>query len=263
MALFKPVEHIKKVDGLKAEYVGTVIYNEDPKKAGRVKCTIPNLFVGGQAELPWCYPANAGTGGGKSTNTAFAVPEIGALVNITFKNDDILNPVYNGSPQNEATTNTLFEEDYPNSYGQVDSTGFYWKMNKVTKLLTVHHPGGVDITVDANGKVTVHSTNDTIRMESGTKVEVVAPEIDLNATSKVVVTAPQVIVNASTKALVTSSAVELIATTIKLTGAMTLQGNVSLQGTLTATGNVIGMGKSLATHVHGNGNMGSPTTSPM
>ena len=263
MSLFRPVEHIKRVDGTKAGYTGTVIFNKDPKRAGRVKCTIPDLFVGGPDELPWCYPENAGTGGGKSTNTSFSVPEIGALVNITFRNDDILNPVYSGSPQNEATTNTLFEENYPDSYGQVDSTGFYWKMNKVTKLLTVHHPGGVDITVDATGKVTVRSTDETIRLESGKKIEVIAPEIDLTASTKVNVTAPQAYVTASDKAIISAGAAEVAASAIKLTGAMTFAGNVSLQGSLTASGNISSMGKSLAFHIHGNGNMGSPTTPPM
>ena len=278
MSLIRPIEHLKRVDVLSGEFVGTVIYNSDPIKTGRVKCTIPNILVGAQAELPWCYPASAGTGGGKSTNTAFAVPEIGAKVNIIFRNNDVLNPVYSGSPQTEATTNDLFNEDYPNSYGQIDSTGFYWKMNKTTKLLTVHHPGGVEISVDATGKVIVHSTANTVRVESATKIEVVAPEIDLTASTKVVVTAPEIdltastkvvvtapqaTVTASTKAVVTAPTVEVTATFIKLTGAMTLRGNVNLQGNLIATGSIIGGGKSLVTHTHGNGNNGSPTTPPL
>lgn len=213
MSLFRPAEHLTRVDTMKATYVGTVIYNTDPNKAGRVKCTIPNLFVGAHTELPWVYPANSAMGGGKADNSSFNVPEIGALLNIRFPNGDVLNPVYEGSPQTAGTTNEAFDDDYPNSYGQVDSTGFSWKMNKTTKLLTIHHPGGVDITIDANGKLTIKTTTDSIRIEAADKIEVVAPEIDLTASTKVVVTSPEIDLTASTKVNVVAPAVNLTAST--------------------------------------------------
>ena len=83
-----------------------------------------------------------------------------------------------------------------------------------------------------------------------------APEIDLTASSKVVVTAPQIDLTASTR-------VELRAKSLGVEGDVSMQGNFTLQGAITASGEIKSSGKSLALHVHGNGNMGSPTTPPL
>lgn len=209
MGLFRPAETTGKVDGTKAKYVGTVIYNDDPKKIGRVKVTIPNLFVGAQEELPWCYPHNPSQGGGKVGSGSVHVPEVGAELVIIFENGDYLNPKYIGSNQNTETIDPVFAEDYPNTYGHIDSTGFYWKMNKSTQLLTVHHPGGVDITIDADGKMTIKSTTDSILIQAASKIQVEAPEIDLTASTKVVVEAPEIDLDASTKVVVSAPRVNV------------------------------------------------------
>lgn len=46
-------------------------------------------------------------------------------------------------------------------------------------------------------------------------------------------------------------------------GTATMLSGLDVKGMTTCSGDVIGLGKSLATHIHGNGNNGSPTTPPM
>ena len=92
--------------------------------------------------------------------------------------------------------------------------------------------------------------------------------ISVKANSKVLVTAPEVRVVASTKVILDTPQTELtghlsVAGNMAIQGVSTMQGSLTAQGTITSTNDVIGGGKSLKTHTHGNvqngaGNTGAP-----
>jgi hypothetical protein len=188
--LIRPVEHLAKNNILATDHVGTVVFNNDPKKIGRIKCTVPALWGSDQAKMPWVYPQGGG---------GFHVPAVGDRVNITFPFDDVLHPVYDGFPENSANHNTIFDVNYPNSYGRADSTGFYWRRNKTSGEFKVHHPGGggVDITVDSGGNITIAGGSGDVSVTSASgDVSITAGgNVNLDATGSVDISAANVNLN--------------------------------------------------------------------
>ena len=171
--LFKATEHISKNNNLEKDWKGIVVDNKDPKKLGRVKCNVKGIYDAVPADLPWVYPHNS-TFGGKNNCLTFAVPEIGAELNIRFPHKDALFPVYTGHLQNDSTHNSLFDEDYPDTYGHIDSTNYYWKYNKKKKELFLSHPGRVTIKIDKNGLVEIISESGEINIKAGGEINIKA-----------------------------------------------------------------------------------------
>ncbi|QJT70942.1 hypothetical protein GR7B_00144 [Vibrio phage vB_VcorM_GR7B] len=147
---------------------GIVVDNEDPLKIGRVKCTVQPFLVGDTASLPWIIQ-KSGTGlGGTSDDSAFAVPVVGSEVCVEFP-FGIYMPVYSGFWQSQATHQTHFDEDYPNTYGFKDATGTYWRINK-TKLHTeFRHASGSYIQFDKDGNVFEHTVKDRTETIDGNR----------------------------------------------------------------------------------------------
>lgn len=79
-------------DLLSNEYIGRVEDNQDPKKLGRIKVRVLNVFddipVG---DIPWATP-NKDLNGNQ-----FILPEVGKIVNVTFDNGKFYTPVYNSA----------------------------------------------------------------------------------------------------------------------------------------------------------------------
>ena len=72
-----------------AMYVGTVTRNDDPKKLGRVKVTVPGLL---EPESDWALPL--GTHGGTKSRGSYAPPDKGAEVAVFFNQGDVDRPFY-------------------------------------------------------------------------------------------------------------------------------------------------------------------------
>jgi hypothetical protein len=155
----KFVEHVHKVENLKfGIHKGIVITNGDPEKLGRVKCKILGLLEEDNPNnLIWCYPRipeNAPSG--QSIN----VPEKGAEVAICFPFNDIYFPEYIGywvSEKNAPAKKepSLFDDNYPNTYGAIDSVKNYWRINKSKKFIEAKSSGGTKIKIENNGNVTI------------------------------------------------------------------------------------------------------------
>lgn len=79
-------------DLLSNEYIGRVEDNEDPKKLGRVKVRVLNVFDDiPVSDIPWASP-NKDLNGNQ-----FILPEVGKIVNVTFDNGKFYTPVYNSA----------------------------------------------------------------------------------------------------------------------------------------------------------------------
>jgi len=165
------VEQMSRVDNLSYPHKGIVVFNQDPKKLGRIKCEVFGLFEGPHEDLPWCFPHNSyGLGGGGSSepyNSWFSVPEVGTELEIRFPYKDIYHPMYYGFWQSESTHQVGFDSDYPESYGFRDSTGNYFKVNKETGYVKVKHgPSGSYFDIDSEGNLTIF-TKGNVRWHIG------------------------------------------------------------------------------------------------
>ena len=74
---------------LSKEYVGKVIYNQDPTHTGRCKVKVIGLFDNLPDEnIPWFTPVNSNvfSGGGSGS---ISVPKLNTYVRVKFSNDDL------------------------------------------------------------------------------------------------------------------------------------------------------------------------------
>jgi hypothetical protein len=72
------------------EYIGTVVFNEDPTFAGRCKVRVFGLLDElSDEQLPWFYPHNSVIFSSSQGHGSISVPKIGSIVRINFPGGDI------------------------------------------------------------------------------------------------------------------------------------------------------------------------------
>jgi len=131
-------------------YLGIVVDNIDDKKLGRVRVRIPLYEDLMDHQLPYASPNLPYFLGNSKNSIMFSVPEIGSEVNVSFPTQDKYSPFYHGAELNENNKCTLFDEDYPNSYGFKDSKGNFTKINKHTDTWVFQHSSGINIIMSNN-----------------------------------------------------------------------------------------------------------------
>jgi hypothetical protein len=154
----KMLEHLRKENNLVGDFRGIVVKNDDPDKLGRIKVKVPRIFESSDVEkLPWCYPQANSDLGGRPDLSGFTVPEVNSLVTICFPNtDNVYFPVYKGYFRNSSTQqNDLFDENYPESYGFVDSTVSFYRINKTEQYTEWYHVSNSVIRMDKDGNFTI------------------------------------------------------------------------------------------------------------
>ena len=154
MSLIKITDYFKPTKALRFPYKAKVVSNTDPKKLGRVKATIKGLFEDSSDKLPWVFPQNPYGLGGNTNSSSFSVPEVGSELCVVFPFEDVYSPMYIGYWQSKGTHQSLFDDNYPETYGFVDSVGNSVKVNKSTKDVTISHSSGNKIEIDQAGKET-------------------------------------------------------------------------------------------------------------
>jgi len=171
--LIKLYDILQKNDLLSRLWIGKVVNNNDPKKLGRIKVQIPPLFQGIPTDkLPWISPVRPILLGGKSDTSSFSIPELNSYVIVKFEKS-IYNAYYLGEIQSLDTHQSLFNENYPFTYGFLDSTGTYLKINKQTKVTEFYHTSGTKITIDAQGNVTINiPSNQTITVGKDSNITI-------------------------------------------------------------------------------------------
>lgn len=133
--MIKSVDHLKKVDLLETQQIGRVVDNKDPRMLQRVRVYVRGVYEDPDtSKLPWVFPKSDAGLGGKPDSSNFQVPEIGSEVLVFWPNKDIYHPFYEGRRLNELSApKEPFDDCYPHSYGQIDSTLQWWKVNKEQK----------------------------------------------------------------------------------------------------------------------------------
>lgn len=159
-------EFMRKSNNLRKEWKGIVVFNADPLKLGRVKCSILGLFESGdEASLPFIACKNPAGLGGAADSSSFAVPEVGSELTIEFPFEDVYAPFYTGYWQHGLSHQVEFNEDYPNSYGHRDSTGNVMLVNKAKKTAVYTHASGSSIGFSGEGDIVLRSAR-SIKLES-------------------------------------------------------------------------------------------------
>lgn len=133
---------------------------EDDEKNKRqlVRIRVPLLHTGiPDDKLPWALArqhgqANAGSGTGK-----VRVPPKGSKVMVNYDNDDPHLMYWNDSPTTKDVTDNheILNEDYPDTYGEVDQGGNLWKVNTKQNTAKFHHKTGATIEVLGDGSIVI------------------------------------------------------------------------------------------------------------
>ena len=182
---FKDIKYDVPLQG--KTFIGVVMDNEDPHKLQRVKVNIDKLFDGiPKKHLPWySIKQPVGLGGSKGTSS-FSVPEVGSTVSVCFPTENIYTGIIDGiiitnqnnqdldsyttsdpiQPSDLSVATSVNQssyignnkEDYPNSYGFVDSVKNWFRINKVKKSAEFVHSSGSKFKIDSNGNATLHIT---------------------------------------------------------------------------------------------------------
>lgn len=217
MVLIKPVEHVTKESSLSIPHRGVVDKNDDPKKIGRIKCTIPEIWDGIDVEKrPWIYPLFPPGLGGKSPGLSwFGVPVIGSELVVIFPFQDINFPFYIGFWPNPDNHNADFDEDYPDTYGWRDNDENYVKVNQKQGYIQIHHHSGTNVQIEDDGTVNidiVKDRNENIDGDSnrdidGDETVTVGGEINIDATGKVCINGSVIELNGSGGGVITEQSV--------------------------------------------------------
>ena len=182
-------DHPSELEGI--YFKGTVVENDDPDKAERVKVSIPDIFEGDSKNFPWCSPAKASWFPNTAEFGVFGlIPPIGTEINILFQQGNPLYPLYFAYPHQKGQRVNDFVTNYLKRYGWKDPQGnlfFIDTTDDVDPQVKFQHVSGFVFTLNHNGdffvttpgKANMHSDDD-MTFTSGTHITMQAPRIDLN-----------------------------------------------------------------------------------
>lgn len=108
-----------------SNYLGPVVDINDPRKEGRIKVRVFGKFDELEVEdIPWCEPSFIHTGGSSSGGGNFSLPKIGTLVQVTFDNGNIYQPMwtYQTKLSEELKEALSSDDDYQNSHSLIYDT---------------------------------------------------------------------------------------------------------------------------------------------
>jgi len=169
--LINLIEQIKKTKAtnLAVPQKGIVVDNDDDKKLGRVKCWIEELV---EENHLWCYPNNPAGLGGSPDLSGFGVPEEGSELIIRFPYDDVYFPVYTGYWQSTNTHQILFDEEYPDEYGFLNSFVAWFRANKATGMAEYFAENGALVRVSEDGDFQISVPGNLVFVTTGDIVQV-------------------------------------------------------------------------------------------
>lgn len=172
-------------------HIGKVVDNNDPERRKRVKVLIEPWSYLETENLPWVKQEGDGTVGCSPDESHHHIPEVNSDVTVYFKNADPDDPVYTGVETTEANRCTLFDEGYPNSYGDKDSAGNYEVVNKESKTTVRQYASGTSVRAEADGTYVIETSSgnyimidgDGVVWLKGPKIKIYAEDdIDMRAT---------------------------------------------------------------------------------
>ena len=153
-------------DRLHGKYLGIVIDNDDPKKLGRVRVQVPEVF--GDETTGWCLPCSPYAGNGVGLA---AVPPVGSLLFVEWPAGDTTRvPIWSGGawPDGDGV-----QDAGPETLVLTTPAGH--------KVVLRDESGSEAIEIEAASGAKVSLSNDGISIEFGSqKVAMTRASISLN-----------------------------------------------------------------------------------
>lgn len=201
MSLISMFDIAKKDTTQTDSKAGFVVDNNDPLKLGRIKVTIPDVYVmenNDPSTLPWIWKFNNSFLGGSKNSECFSVPELNSLVWVMYPLDDLEFPFYTNYPYGQSCQTNEFTEDYPNMYGFKDSSGLLVRVNKRTKDVYVRYNDKYSLNINGEtGKMDVFAA-ESVNLNTNSAINVTcSANMTINCSADVNLKANTVNVNAS------------------------------------------------------------------
>lgn len=183
------------------DYIGKVIFNEDPTFTGRCKVRVFSLFDDLPEEnIPWFAPANFTVFSGEGAGN-ISVPKVGDIVRVHFANDDYYSGEYTNIQNMDPNLINEIKDDY------LDTHVLLYDSEK--DLIVIYQPktglkmylNGSVIIIDADGMIQMKHKNNAnvieIREDAITIVSGNNSQINLQTDGTVNIEGGNVKVNSS------------------------------------------------------------------
>ena len=102
---------------LSKEYLGRVVYNEDPTFSGRCKIEVFGLFDEFEPEqMPWISPQTSAVFSSKSGYGSISIPKIGSIVRVNFPYGSLYSGEYSSLQNIDPALIEEIKDDYQNTH---------------------------------------------------------------------------------------------------------------------------------------------------
>lgn len=197
-------------DPFSLKHIGVVADNNDPEKRKRLKIQIDPWSYLADEDLPWVKQEGDGSVGCSPSESSHHIPEIGSEVTVYFKNNDPNDPVYTGVETTEANRCTLFDEGYPNSYGNKDSVGNYELVNKDSKTTVRQYASGTTVRAEEDGTYIIEtSSGNYVKIDGNGEVWIQGPKVHVCADDDLELRSTRISITASNELKLNGQAVTL------------------------------------------------------
>lgn len=183
-------------------YVGKVVYNEDPNYSGRCRVRVYGLMDDLEDDLlPWFVPQTSGVFSSSTGCGSLSVPKVGSFVRVRFANGDIYSGEYTSIQNVDPYLITKIKDNYGDGTHVIccdsdnemmilyqPNIGFniYYKDSFInisdSNTITLQHANSANsIQIDSDN-ITIVS-NGTINITGSDKVNVSASKVNIDANS--------------------------------------------------------------------------------
>ena len=182
MGFLKLFNVAKYKDNKDTPKLGKVIYNQDPKKLGRLKVQVEGLFeptdsIG--SNLPWVRRKSDSFLTSNDTQS-FSVPKVGDVVEVIWPYDD-KHAFYRGVSLGSYNNTGAFSDNYPYQSGfAVGDLDFIF--DEPTHSVIISNGERFKITADATGEITIEGARIEIKGDADINLKADNVNIDGNLT---------------------------------------------------------------------------------
>ena len=147
---------------LSRDFIGRVIYNEDPTFSGRCKVRVFGLFDDiDDSHVPWFTPQTSGVFSSEHGAGSLSVPKVGSIVRVNFTTDNLYSGEYTNIQNIDPALIEEIKNDYQNTHvllydSEKDLIVIYQPMTGYKMYL-----GGSMIKIDSDGSIQMKHRNNS------------------------------------------------------------------------------------------------------
>lgn len=191
------------------DYIGTVVFNEDPTYTGRCKIKVFGLLDDLSDEhLPWFYPQMSGIFSSVNGHGSISVPKIGSIVRVKFTGGDIYSGEYTCIQTMDPALIDEIKDDYQGTHilafdsdrnlvvGYQPMMGFkIWLDGSMVKVdadgtIQLKHKNNSNVVELTDRKINITTVssdgtnmNGEINIAAGATVNITAPTVNVESQS--------------------------------------------------------------------------------